>query len=315
MRNKLKKNLIVCITPLQMLIAKKIIALHPESSFDFLCLYYDDNSKYEYYYHELKKVCNKSERFLIKNENIFLRIFMFLKFFLFLRKNFETQYNSIFISSIDSFLVHFLCSKIAYKNIKTFDDGIANIHQDGIYFCRKKISLGRKFFLKIFRINHDKELLIEKTETHYTIFKDIVNVTSRTFFLEMAENNNKGELRKEINIFLGQPFKEYKLSTEINIVSILKNLKIDQYYPHPREKEINLNIKIVKSNLIIEDYVLELIKSGFKVRVYAFLSTALINMQSIKGVEVYLIHNNELYKKYKSLYDVFEKAHIPVIYL
>ena len=48
------KSLIVCLTPLQMLIAEKIISLNPDKQFDLLVIALSDNEKYKHYYQKVK---------------------------------------------------------------------------------------------------------------------------------------------------------------------------------------------------------------------------------------------------------------------
>ena len=50
------RSLIMCVTPLQMIIAEKIIKLNPEQNFDLLVIALCDNDKY--YFDKLKKLCS-----------------------------------------------------------------------------------------------------------------------------------------------------------------------------------------------------------------------------------------------------------------
>lgn len=56
----MSKNLIVCSTPLHMLIAEKIINMHPSEEFDLLLITDAFNEKYNFYRMRLSSRCNKT---------------------------------------------------------------------------------------------------------------------------------------------------------------------------------------------------------------------------------------------------------------
>lgn len=60
------QNIIICTTPLQMLIAHKIIKTKADESFDLLVIAQQDNEKYRYYFNRLKKDCKKSLYYTLK---------------------------------------------------------------------------------------------------------------------------------------------------------------------------------------------------------------------------------------------------------
>ncbi|WP_228138157.1 glycosyltransferase family 52, partial [Acinetobacter baumannii] len=125
MREQFNKNLLICLTPLQMLIASKIVEQNP-ASYDVLCLSYNENEKYDYYFNQLAQKCDSSWRFLVRSKSKIYRIFDFLRFSYFLSKLSEKKYNTIYLASIDNPFFHILLSKLSKNNIATFDDGTAN---------------------------------------------------------------------------------------------------------------------------------------------------------------------------------------------
>lgn len=307
-------RLFICITPLQMLIAERLIENNPSYENDFICMYYDNNEKYDYYYERLKSKCQTSSKFLISDNGGIIKLLELFRLYFLLGSNFKKKYEIISFASIDSFFIHYICSKISFDRIETFDDGAANFFKNGLYYAKKEYSVSTKAIKKIFNIKYDMQVLKGEIDKHYTICRNLSNIIDNPIFLSLF--NDIGSLNKSenfISIFLGQPFHEYGLNSDIDIKNVVSELKIDFYYPHPREKKNNFEIEKIVSNKIFEDYVKELRSDGYIVKVYAFLSTALLNLNGQNGVKCYLIHNEELYRKYIELYKIYEEAGIEII--
>jgi beta-galactosamide-alpha-2,3-sialyltransferase len=299
-----------------MLIAEKLIENNPSYENDFICMYYDENEKYNYYYNRLKDKCQNSTKFLISDNGGIVKLLELIKLKFLLGKEFRRDYDIISFASIDSFFIHYICSKLNFKKIETFDDGAANFFKKGHYYAQKEYSLFARIVKNIFNIEYDMDILINSINKHYTICEDLKNIVDNTVFLSLFDYDVKSSKNEGIiSIFLGQPFHEYNLENEIDVECILKKLDISLYYPHPREKKTYLNVNNIVSNKIFEDYVSELRLNGYVVKVYAFLSTALLNLNGQNGVECFLIYNSDLYEKYKELYQIYTEANIEVINL
>ena len=70
-------NLIICITPLQSLIAQQIIRQspnHPASHWACLYLPYGDNPKHRYYYGQLQSLCQTAAYIELKNKGLFQQL-------------------------------------------------------------------------------------------------------------------------------------------------------------------------------------------------------------------------------------------------
>lgn len=306
MQKQSNKNLLVCLTPLQMLIALKIIEQNP-AVYDVLCISYNQNEKYDYYFDKLSKMCQESYKFIIHSERKIFRIFDFLRFKFFLFHHFSNRYNTIFVASIDNPFLHLSLSHIKKKNIITFDDGSANINKDSVYYKYIEKSKMQRAVLKFLGNNYNISKIISESDLHYTIYEDSENVVKNTTFIslfsELKENLNK----KKIKIFLGQPLNEIK---GINIDKIFKFLlseNVKYYFPHPRERSLYKEFTYINSSLIFEDYILELLREDYYIEIYTILSTAAINVASLSNVNIYVLHQKELNLFYPRIFDLFSK--------
>lgn len=96
-----KRSLIMCTTPLQMLIAEKIIELNSDKKFDLLVLVSNDNNKYAYYYNKLKEKCIDSFYYIPK-----IGLNSFFDFLRQLHKMYK-----FFLVSVDSRFFQYIFSK------------------------------------------------------------------------------------------------------------------------------------------------------------------------------------------------------------
>ncbi|MDC5651110.1 polysaccharide biosynthesis protein, partial [Acinetobacter baumannii] len=114
-----KKSLVICLTPLQMIIAEKVVAKQP--SVDLLVIALNDNNKYKYYFDNFQHPNLKKQYYLFdNNQSIFSKILKVVKF-----KNFfeiNDYYENVYISSIDNKYIHSILSKVKFDNLYTYDD-------------------------------------------------------------------------------------------------------------------------------------------------------------------------------------------------
>lgn len=307
---KKARSLIMCTSPLQMLIAEKIIELNPDKKFDLLVKAPIENVKYRYYYNKLNRLCSKSmyctSKGGLKN---FLRYIIELKL-----NGLNIQYNSIYLASIDVMYFQYIISKNNKSDIFTFDDGLANIIPGSLYYLNSKPALTRRVIWRMFGIKLYMEQIKKSALLHYTIYKDVPNIIKNVEFVELYKEDitylaQKGEI---VRIYLGQPLKELSSQfTDSYLVDIMERLNIHYYYPHPKEEElITGKFEIIRSPLIFEDYILVFLKDnpGVTVEVYSFFSSATLNIANFNRIDVKIIYNAYFYANYKFFYDLAEES-------
>lgn len=302
-----QKSLIMCVTPLQMLIAEKIIHKFHAHKFDVLVVALADNEKYQYYYKKLKKVSCNSLYYVPKSG--FLG---FLEYIEIVKKNrFLDNYKNCFLASIDSRHFQYIISKNKNTNIYTFDDGTANIIKNSNYYLNKEITFWKKLIWRFVGVKFYMNDLKKLSKKHYSIYKDIPNIINNVEYLNILNiHGDKKMGRQKIRIYLGQPLGEVSnLYTNDYINQIIERININYYFPHPREIiDDNVNYIIVKTHLIFEDYFIELLNSNedLQIEVYSFISTALLNVAKLPRVNAVFMKDQILSSKFENFYDFVE---------
>lgn len=283
-------NLIVCCTPLQVLIAEKIIELYPNEDFYGLMLAPFMNNKYYYYNERLRKKCTFSD-LIVENEYSLLGISYKLKKWT-IKINALYKVNRVFVANLNNFFIQGILSSINYQEFSTFDDGTASL----IGFSNQKNEVGLKVkILKcLLNINGNIGNIERNRKQHFSIYEDVY-IGSKTQFLNLTNTSkciSNKMVEKEMSILLGQPLfvdesKNYHL---INYV--LEEYMIDFYFPHPREKftKYICQNKVIYSELIIEDYIIDLLKEYKKIKIYQFFSSAGLNLSQIGNIEIICFH-------------------------
>lgn len=308
-------NLIICLTPLQMLIAEKIIQNKNLKNNILICLSYNDSDKSKYYYNRLSLLCKESYFFMINHSSLLKKIFSMSRLRLFLKKIKKNSFSGCYLASIDCPYIQLITSNIKYKNLYTFDDGTINLLETSPYYQDKKYSFFENVFRLLFSINDKVSKYIKKSLIHYTIFKDNRNIIDRTEFISLfdIQSLNQSTSKKITKFFLGQPLFEIKLKKE-TLMKFLNQEKIDYYYPHPREIEKIEGINYVINNKIFEDYLIDYLdkNSGETLEIYTFFSTAILNVKDMSRVRVISCYHRNIDNRFKSIYELFQKMDIPI---
>lgn len=301
----LHRSLIICLTPLQMLIAEKVISLNPDKQFDLLVIALSDNEKYKHYYQRLSKSCENSLYYKASSSS-----FEFLEFIKQLKLNkLHIKYQNIYLASVDSRHIQYIISKSNKANIYTFDDGTANIMQNSLYYRDSKPPIWKRVIWRALGIKYYMGDIKNLSSTHYTIYKDISNIIDDTFYIDLFNKKLAAtSTNKTVRIFLGQPL--YEISTHYSSEFITKTIEdnnIDYYYPHPREKQLPKgNYEIINSNLIFEDYIIKFLEENpnTEAYVYSFTSSCLLNISQIDRVKPIYIYDDYLDSTLKDFYDL-----------
>lgn len=305
-----QRSLIMCVTPLQMLIAEKIIKSNAQVIFDLIVISLQDNEKYMHYYNRIVKLCDNS-LYVVRGKREITSLFKLIRG---MRKSdLYVKYENLYLASIDSRLLQYIISRNPQANIYTFDDGIANIVSKGRYHL--SVDPQSKFKKNIWKMLGVKVFLEEvrrKSILHYTIYENVPNIIKNTKYIPLIDKNNSGtsSSNKTIKIFLGQPIREInsKYSNEY-ILKIIECIGIDYYYPHPREKDAPQgNYKIIDSQEIFEDYIANFLTQNpqINLEILSFISSALLNVAALKRVNVYYIYDENLFNLHQDFYNIAE---------
>ncbi|MFA9499289.1 glycosyltransferase family 52 [Mannheimia sp. E30BD] len=307
-------NLIICCTALQVLIAEKIIEIHPNEPFFGVMLSTVKNAKFDFYQARLEKKCQQFFTMQQHSERIQL-----LKEILYLKSTFGgKQFNKVFLANINELEIQFLLSAIKFNELNTFDDGTANIVKSSLFYKEENIGLNRKLINLFLGNKYSLEKLKNLSKTHYTIYKDFSNIIENTTYLDLISSNKVANIDTEngkaINILLGQPIFEREDEKNIALAEkVIKKFDIDLYLPHPREKYKLNNVEYINTDLILEDYIFQEF-SYKKCRVYTYFSSAVINiLNKSPNIEVAALRVAVDNPAYIETYELFEKLGINII--
>lgn len=304
-----KTSLILCATPFQILIAEKIIKQNPDSDFDLILTFNknENRQKFEYYFNRIKHLCKKALFWEYK-----AKISNLIKFKIKIHMDgFNEEYDELYLSNVHRAHFQLLVSYNIDSKIFTFDDGLANILPSSKLYIDNKLDIARATIWKILGIHVDSKDIKNKSNVHLTVYKDIPNIIANTNFIELYDHKLENKLDKKptvLRVYLGQPLNEVgNAFKNTNIKQILDLLKIQRYFPHPREKITSMQgVEVIETDLIFEDYIIELLNNNpnLRIEVFSFFSSAIINIASLDNIKCYYIYHPYVDKNHKDIYEI-----------
>ena len=313
-------NLIICATPLHMLIAKRIIEQYPQERFYLLTYLNNLNPKMLYYHKQLAKSC-VGDRIVIKSSKIGY-VYSYINLLNLLFIGFQIpKCQKVFLAHTGESDIHVMLIRQKYAEVITFDDGTKNIISSPIKYT---FNVGKLYqFLYKYYIPDDNTLNARRIK-HYSIYQ-YPNNAGPSEYIPLFQGTDKEEQKaytQEIRILLGQPIYEFdKAGNQKNISfteRIIKDYQIKKYFPHPREEYRISDVEYIDTPLIIEDYLIQELKEHpeRKYIIYSYCSTAVLNLQGIsKQIEFVLLQPNDMPEFLESTYKLFDKLGFPITQL
>ena len=120
------KNLIICTTPLQILLAEKIMDV-VQGDYTVVIITRHNNDKYQYYSNRIKEKSNSLLYYYLRSITKYSRLWEVLNFKIDFDLFSQEGYRYCFLASIDNPLSLRILSNIKFQELRTFDDGTANI--------------------------------------------------------------------------------------------------------------------------------------------------------------------------------------------
>lgn len=319
-------NLFICFTPLHILICEKIIENCHNEEFELLLLFNYDNKKTTFYADRMKPKPKNIFKTTIYQASIYKNLNNLLKIKSMLKGR---NYINIFTPQPKGLWIATVLNNVTYKNLYSFDDGVANLHYNSNFIygklaklrLRNKIKKQIKYLLLGIKQN-DFENYTSILKAHYTIFPNMPNLIKNTKEIKLFKENfsDKQDRKKTMKLFLGQPIYEKELEkNSILIQELIEKFKIDLYLPHPREEYIIKNVKYLDTKLIAEDYIISQLQKDKTINfeIYGFFTTALFTLSNLNILKLNAIfmQNDEVFENVKSLYNIMQKLNIKVINL
>lgn len=304
-------NLIICCTPLQVLIAEKIIDLHPEKAFFGVMLHTVENAKFEFYKARLKEKCKAGFFSMLQHSD---RVNL-LKEILQLKSYFKGKvFEKAFLANLPELHLQFLLSFVRFNELNTFDDGTVNIVKNSPFLKDDPNTFVRKTINFLLGNKYSTAKLRALSKAHYTIYAGFQNIIENTVALELISNGSYHNSAEEpINILLGQPVYADDNANVALAKKVIEQFNIDAYFPHPREKYRLDNVSYIDTPLIFEDYIFTEF-SQRKCRVFTYFSSAIINLlNKSENIEMAALKIDTQDAAFNATYDLFEELGIKVI--
>jgi N-acetyllactosaminide alpha-2,3-sialyltransferase len=296
------KTLLVCYTPLHVLIAEMLSEMNEIGEFRLLYICFSESASHQYYFRRLSAQARLGADFL-RLRHDWRDPFELVKWH---REAGSFNADCLITGNLKHFYSRFLAYLCGVDRFRTFDDGSGNIVESGYFSDLRERSPVRYLFRII-----DSGLLygnvIGRIEVHYTIYPErnvYSNYALRTEKLNLANElqcaNDAGA--GECCLYLGHALFEDGLRTKAASEKIdravFERYVVDFYLPHPRSIKgshfAKLNSMTVDGPHVAEELVLKLLEKFSRLRVVGVNSSALLNIPTSGKIETVNIDIREV---------------------
>ncbi|MGV8804905.1 MAG: glycosyltransferase family 52 [Polaromonas sp.] len=297
-------------TPLQVVIAKKIIESESNLKPDFIFFALADTDRFRYYFKSMAALCDESVYWINPKRFPLYVLEIACKFW-------GKKYNRVYLSSIDSVHIQYVLSFAKFNEINTFDDGTANIATDSIY--HKDTPRRSEVFKRVVRRIAFNKFSSGKIKSlslrHYTLYPDVKNIIDNTVGLELFSRKiiqSDGQKKKKCTVLLGTVYHEVikNFNDKDKILSLIRAMLAGQekntvhYLPHPRDEGDYFEGVIKHDNVVIsEEVVAELLQQYDEVDLFGFGSSAQFNLMKVNNINIIAINSVLLKEVFIDLVD------------
>ena len=173
-------NLIICLTPLQALMAQRLMAQRAEP-FDLLMLCYEDadNAKFRHYFQVASAGSRHAEYTLIPQSKWRRELGLPR-----LLRGLDKEYATAFAASIDNPNVQYVLNRIRFAALETFDDGTGNLIPGSVLY-RNSSNRQRQLMNRLRGIRLQTEDLRRLSRRHHTLYPGQPNIAAPTVPLDL----------------------------------------------------------------------------------------------------------------------------------
>ncbi|MBZ0159606.1 MAG: glycosyltransferase family 52 protein [bacterium] len=289
----------ICVTPLQSFIARRVIQEQGITDYLVMNINPHDQQVTRNYFAQLAENAIEGD-YLILNSRI---VGNYKKVSGVLRKWQKYRIVSLYLASIDTVFAQCIIHRHPSAALYTFDDGSVNIIPSSIYHVKPTLQMKQHAAYFCLRRHKDQDWIKRRIIKHFTIYPGMANIVEATRLHNMDLFNGHYNMvpeegvNKSIRVFLG-----FNLSPKY--FSAVKTINPDIYLPHPMEKRTEPWINYTSTDLIAEEYLMQLLNNFKSIELYACNSSVLLNVRSqrIQKVVVDLYGNtSQLQKEYNEV--------------
>lgn len=289
----------ICVTPLQLFIARKVVQEQRITDYVLVNINPHDQQVTRNYFAQLAENAIESD-YLVLNSRI---IENYRKVSGVLRKWQKHRITSLYLASVDTVFAQYIIHRHPLAELYTFDDGSVNVLPSDIYHTKASLKIRQRTAYYLLRRHKDQDWIKLRIIKHFTIYQDMSNIVeaARLHNIDLFDDHYnlvpKEGASKDIKVFLG-----FDLSPKY--FSAVKTINPDIYLPHPMEKRTESWINYTSTNLIAEEFLVQLLENFKSIELYACNSSVLLNVKSprIQKVVVDLYGNtSQLQKEYNQV--------------
>lgn len=181
--------LFICMTNLQLLIARSIIEKEQLKSVDVLFIGDVDNVKNQYYLKKIQPLCRYSSIVSQVSKFSAFKTIHRTRYAKKIMESYAREYHTVFFANFHVPLIHHILSCISFSEIKTFDDGTNNINQKSIMYENKNVSATSKLIRKLMGRKYHKDEILKLDAKHYTLFPNRTNIIKNTEGIILVHHN------------------------------------------------------------------------------------------------------------------------------
>jgi hypothetical protein len=286
-------RLCVCLTPLHVLIARRIAGTEGRRFPVGLFVTSVDNDKQRHYAERMRAFCDTVEYRVLPGEDsyrgpklpaIWLRR---LKYRFLLRR--AGRFSTVYVPSSNNHYVYILLAAIHFDELVSYDDGLLNINPDSPLF-QAPTRWRARMFLRLAGVGYWPERIRERATRHYSIYdaRNICGRVSRLGLIEGADGQGQGGGAVD-RILLG-PAPEAAAEVFDALRRAAARFSVRRYLPHPRETRPAFDgLECVQTALVAEDYILGRLEAdpALRFEVYGYDSAALVNLAAVPRVRAF----------------------------
>lgn len=266
-------NLFICYTPLQTLIATRIIEHWQLARSECSLLFFSDfdNPKMRMYFSRLGSLCRESH-FEALNRRPLLGDLLHVK-----RLMAGRRFQSVFLANTNQPCTQIALSTLNFENLYTFDDGTSNLSPTGTF--TRPVGMGvRRFLITLLAGNRYPQARIRRlAQRHFTVFGGMQNNSLAPLEpISLVTVNKETPASSECVLVLGTVLRELTGYVDSPIAERLSRfagtLPGEAWYlPHPRGEPIPaLETRALHSEKVAEEIIIDLLGRYSRVNLYGF---------------------------------------------
>lgn len=312
-----------------MLIAERIVALHPREDFYALVLWAGSLSpKLKFYGDRLMAQCSLGGAYI---EDVLQHVYppffssrweqikTIWRFYKLQRlyAQYTKGVGKVYVSSYEKFTLKVVLSCLSKcACIYSFDDGFMNLSP--IAYVQNKVDLRGGRTLQWLSIP-DTSDITGRVQGHYTIYDGYNAAYDKPTKIELFAFEGESvsaNVTEVVKLFLGQPiFEPDDEASRAVTQAAIEASGCNYYLPHPRETYRIEGIEYIETNYIAEDYLLRELQEhpGRSYELHSFFTTTMLNLKGHPRIKSVAYRPSKLLKKWEESYCILRERGIEVV--